>query len=402
MRYRAFGKTGLRVSALGFGAMRLPMDEAGPGPVLREDEAVATLRRAFELGVNYVDTGHGYCRGRSEPAVGRAVAGRREQVLVSTKSPLWLIRETGDWRRFLDDQLRIMDLEYLDIYYIHGLSWKSYEEKVRPLGLLREAERARDQGLIRHIGFSVHDRCENIVRLVDEGWAEVVLLQYNLLDQRNERAIAHARRRGLGVVVMGPVGGGSLGVESRKLRRLAPGGVRTTAELALRFVLANTNVSCALSGMGSVAMVEENAAVASRPSPLTPGELARLKEAIAETRGLADLYCTGCNYCMPCPAGVKIPQHFHLMNLKRVYGLGAYAEAAFRRMRPQGRAERCVDCGQCETKCPQHIPIRRQLREVIAVLGDGRAAAASTHKGRRRRARPKKRAARRAKATRRV
>jgi hypothetical protein len=397
MRYRTLGKTGIRVSVLGFGAMRLPTDEVGGRPVVREDESLRIIRRAFDLGVNYIDTGHGYGWGQSQPIVGRAVADRRDRICVSTKSPLWLIRETADYRRFLDEQRRAMGLEYIDIYYIHGLSWRTYEAKVRPLGLLREAERARRDGLVRHIGFSVHDRPENIRRLVDEGWAEAVLLQYNLLDQRSERVIGRARRRGMGVVVMGPVGGGRLGIASPRLRRLAPRGVKTTAELALRFVLANRSVSCALSGMGSMAMVEENAAIASRPAALLPQELRRLKEAMAEVRRLADLYCTGCNYCMPCPAGVRISEHFHLVNLKRVYGLGAYAHQAFERMKPQARADRCTGCGQCEPKCPQGIPIRRQLREAVAILSDSRPEAPAKRRRTGRRAAPvsKRRAKRR-------
>ena len=369
MQYRRLGNTGIEVSALGFGAMRLPMDETDGRHVVREAESIAIIHRAFELGVNYIDTAHGYCYDQSQQVVGKALAGRRAEVCLSTKSPLWLIKRTEEFREHLDRQLQRLGVDYVDIYYFHGMSGGAYDKKTKPLKLVDEMRKARDEGLIRHIGFSSHGEPHDLARIVDEGWAEVILCQYNLLDRRNEQAMARAAQRGVGVAVMGPVGGGRLGVPSPKLQALVPGGVATTAELALRFVLANPSVSCALSGMGTMAMVEANAAAASRDGALTAAELERIRASMEQIKKLADLYCTGCDYCMPCPEGVKIPANFALMNLHRVYGLTDYARRAYRELREEARASHCAGCGQCEDRCPQDIRIREQLKEVDAVLG---------------------------------
>ena len=201
-------------------------------------------------------------------------------------------------------------------------------------------------------------------------------VQYNLLDRRNEIPIAHANASGMGVIVMGPVGGGRLAAPSEQIRRLIPTPVASNAEVALRFVLSNPNVTCAISGMNTVEMVEENAAVASREAPLTLGERKAVEAALAEVTRLSELYCTGCRYCMPCPNEVNIPENFRLMNLHRLYGLTDYARAGYKHMsnpdRPKRgkKAEDCLECGECEPKCPQNIPIMEQLKEVAKELGE--------------------------------
>lgn len=371
MQYRNYGAAGIQVSVLGFGAMRLPMDGEGHTATVREEESIAMIHRAFERGVNLIDTAWGYCAEQSQRVVGQALNGWRDRVLVSTKAPVWLIESLDDYRRYFDEQLRRLQVDAIDIYYFHGLSIDVYERKIEPLGILEEALRAKAAGRIRHLGFSTHDTPENICRLIDGGWAEGILCQYNLLDQSNAPVLAHAHGKGLGTAVMGPVGGGRLGVHSPKLRALAGGKMRTTAELALRFVLANPHVSTALSGMESLAMVEENTTTASCETALSAGERESITAALEETRRLADLYCTGCTYCMPCPHGVNIPRNFELLNYARVYGLEAYAREAYRGMalKPEQRADHCGECGECEPKCPQKIPIRRQLKQVHDALG---------------------------------
>ena len=211
-----------------------------------------------------------------------------------------------------------------------------------------------------------------MIKLIDTGFFEGLLLQYNLLDRRNEDVIAHAAEKGLGVEVMGPVGGGRLGMSSEKLESLA--GVKSTPELALRFVLANPNVSIAFSGMSAMSHVEENCATASREDSLSAEELESIEQALRENQRLAELYCTGCDYCMPCPQNVGIPQAFAAMNMHRVWGLTAHAKGMYRRLGPNHRkgllqADACVECGQCEGKCPQNIPIIQQLKETHEALG---------------------------------
>lgn len=359
MQYRPFGNTGFNVSALGFGAMRLPQDE---------QEAIAVIRRALDLGVNYVDTAKVY--GESEVIVGKAIKGYpREQLYISSKHPVNDVDGAG-YRRGIEDSLRRLDLDYLDVYHLHGIGWKGYEELVLGKGLLDAMRQAKQDGLIRHIAFSFHDTPEALEKLILTGNFESVTLQYNLLDRANEAGMALARERGMGVVVMGPVGGGRLGGASEAIRKLIPGEVRSTPEAALRFVLANENVSTAISGMGSLAMVEENVATASRPEPLSHAEREQVAAMLVENARLADLYCTGCSYCMPCEQGVDIPGIFQLVNYYRIYGLEEYARQEYAGKVAKGKgADLCQECAQCEAKCPQHLQVMEQLREAHRILG---------------------------------
>ena len=215
-----------------------------------------------------------------------------------------------------------------------GISWKQYQERIDvKRGPLAAARRAQREGLIRHLSFSFHDSPDALIRLIDSGHFESMTVQYNLLDRANEPGIAHARERGLGVVIMGPVGGGRLAAFSPEINRLVPGGARSTPELALRFVLSNPGVCVALSGMSSVQMVEENVATASRVEPLSDDERVRMGQALDEIRKLADLYCTGCGYCLPCPNDVNIPKNFEYMNYHRLYGLQGLCAAGLRQPR---------------------------------------------------------------------
>ena len=368
MQYRKLGNLGYRISALGFGAMRLPMK----GDNVDEDLSIAIIHRAFEWGVNYIDSAHGYCNGQSEIVVGQALKGWRDKVWVSTKN--WKSdRPAGEWRAQLEEQLRKLDVEYIDIYHMHGIQWKLFEDYIsRPGMALEAALKAKEEGLIRHIAFSFHDTPEALEKLINTGCYESVTLQYNLLDRANTPGIALAHQKGMGVVVMGPVGGGRLGAPSAEVQALLPGGSKSTPEVALRFVLANSGVSCAISGMNTMAMVEENCATAAREEPLSATERAAIEAQLEEKKRLAELYCTGCNYCMPCPNGVNIPGNFHAMNMLRVYGLKGHAQWLYSQFNAEKEnnlpADACQECGLCEPKCPQHIHIIDQLKETARAL----------------------------------
>ncbi|MDD3925672.1 MAG: aldo/keto reductase [bacterium] len=370
MRYTKLGRTGIKVSRLGFGTMRLPMS----GNDINRDEAVPMLRRAVEIGVNYFDTAVGYCNGQSEAVLGEALQGLRDRVYISTKNPVWDHASPEIWRSTLDQSLSRMGIDYIDCYcVVHGMNWQIYTEKYDvPGGLGKAARRAYDEGLFKHFCISFHDTPENLVKLIDTGEFEVITLQYNLLDRSNEDAISYARSRGVGIVVMGPVAGGRLVHPSEKLMGALPG-VLSTPELAMRFVLSNPDVDLALSGMGSMQMLEENIAAASREQPMTVGEYGRVSELVEDLKRLSDLYCTGCNYCMPCPNGVDIPANFAAMNMDRAYGLRNLAAERYGELyKPEKeedrRASACIECGQCEPKCPQHIPIIKQLKETASAM----------------------------------
>lgn len=375
MQYTQFGKTGLMVSRLGFGCMRFPSREVDGKKVFDEEESIRMMHRAMELGVNYFDTAPGYCDTISEIIVGKGLKGKRDKVYLSTKYP----SETAsgdDLERRLNHSLKQLDTDYIDFYHFWGISLEKFEQRIdTPDGPMACALKMRDQGLIRHISFSFHDKPENMIEIIRRGQGVFasVLCQYNLLDRANEDAIAYAHEQGLGVTIMGPVGGGRLGAPSKVIQDLLPGKVQSSAEMALRFVMNNKNVNIALSGMSAMSMVEENAAVASNMEPLSQEEEQRIHTMMEENRRLAELYCTGCNYCMPCPKGINIPEIFKMMNYHRVYGLTQFAKDNYARIGKEEwmqfqNAAACVGCGACEKKCPQHLKIREQLRATHETL----------------------------------
>lgn len=375
MQYRDYGNTGIRLSALGFGAMRLPEVERNGKVEVDEEKSIQMIRRAFELGVNYIDSAYIYHDGYSEVVVGKAIKSWRDQVYLSTKSPGHLIKKPGDYRRILEEQLTRLREDYLDFYYFHGIGYQTFMETDQRSNWLKEAEQAKAEGLIKHITFSFHALPQELIQLVDLGIFSGVLCQYNFLDRSNEEAIAYAQSKGLGVAIMGPVGGGRIAGLPEKIRQELNLPVESNVELALRFVLANPNVNCALSGMGSLQMVEENARYAGNTAPLKTEEVGSINTLMQKYRKLADLYCTGCKYCLPCPKGIDIPSIFSFYNYYNVYELKEYARenyAGFGKSPwlPEIKADACIECGACEIKCPQKIKIREQLKEAHRVLGE--------------------------------
>ena len=364
MEYTVLGKTGLTVSRLGFGGMRFPMK----GDRIDRDLSIPMLHRAFDLGVNIVDSAVMYCNHDSQRLFGEAIEAWPGRVYVSTKNHHYDTTDEAGWWRNLEDSLRLFRVEAIDLYHHHNVNWKRYVEDIgSPNGVLRWMLRARDEGLVRHVCFSWHDTAENLKRMARTGHFEAVVLQYNLLDRSNEPAFEALREAGVGIIVMGPVGAGRLGVPTEALAKLLPD-ARSVPETALRFVLGNPYVSVALSGMGTVEQVEENARVASRREPLSKTERRRVTQILNRYKKLADLYCTGCRYCMPCPSGVNIPDAFMARIQQEVYGLETQARAHYNVT--ARNAVQCVACGKCLPKCPQGIDIVAQLRETIKALDD--------------------------------
>jgi predicted aldo/keto reductase-like oxidoreductase len=366
MRYRAYGATG-QISALGFGCMRLPEFERGGKWYVDEEKTTEMLRRAAALGVNYFDTGAVYCHRNSEAAVGKALQPIRKNVLVSTKLPIWDVKATGDYRRWLERSLAALRMDYVDYYHFWTLDRASFDEKVVGLGLLDEARKAKEEGLVRHISFSFHDVPGAIRHIIDRGERfETMLVQYNLLDRSNEEMIAYAAEKGLGVAAMGPVGGGRLAAP----KALQAGGnsMVLTYELALKFVLGNPNISCALSGMETMEMLLQNVALASDEAVLSPAEWRQIGESLEQLRRFSDLYCTGCAYCQPCPRGIDIPKLFSAYTHYHVYGLPEDAKRLFAEYLERAAFQNCSGCGACEAHCPQKLSVRRELQRVEEFL----------------------------------
>jgi len=374
MIYRDFGNTGVKISSLGFGCMRLPMTKVNGIDVVDEDRVTEMLKRAFELGVNYFDSAYFYNNGLSELAVGKAIKGFRDQIYISTKSPGHLVRKPGDYRRILEEQLKKLDIDSIDFYHFHGVGYDNFLETDKRSGWISDAQNAKSEGLIKHISFSFHDAPASMFKLIDLGLFESVLCQYSVVDRSNEEAMAYAKQKGLGVIIMGPLGGGRVAGLPIELTQKLGVKVKSNAELALRFVFANPNIDCALSGMGNIQMVEENAIISAGRNPLSPDEVEAINGIMKENEKLSDLYCTGCGYCLPCPQKVNIPQIFKMMNYYRIYDIkdyarNGYAEIGVNIWVPGTKADACIECGECETKCPQKIQIIDQLKDCLDVLG---------------------------------
>jgi len=370
MKYRNFGRLSWKVSALGFGVMRLPIinDDASE---IDESEAVRMIRYAIDRGVNYLDTAYPYHRGNSEILVGKALQdGYREKTRLVTKMPTWLINSQGDMDKYLDEQLARLKLNHVDFYLFHGLN-KERWQKLSQLRALEWAEKKIDEGKLEHLGFSFHDEYRIFKKIIDsyDGWT-LCQIQYNYMDehyQAGTRGLNYAASKGLAVVVMEPVAGGRLAIKPPKgIQELWNKAIidRTPAEWALQWVWSHPEVSVALSGMSTLEQVKENVESANRSGAniLTDEELNILSQVRRRYKRLGFIGCTGCRYCMPCPEGVNVPEIFSFYNeyfmrnrddeIKRQY---------WERITPESQAKRCARCGRCEELCPQNLRIREIL-----------------------------------------
>jgi hypothetical protein len=378
MLYRDFGKTGVKVSRLGFGAMRLPIekkDEKGPRSSITGIEASArVIRYGIEQGITYLDTAPFYCHSESETALGLAIQGwPRDRLYLSTKYPANGTQCGKCLRLRLELSLRKMQTDYIDFYHFWGISWDVFQREIAlPDGTMAAALKAKEEGLIRHISFSFHDKPASAIKLIDTGLFESMLIQYNLLDRQNAEPLQHAHAKGLGTVVMGPVAGGRLGTPSEVISKAT--GISSSAEVALRFIWANPDIDVALSGMENNRMVDENVATAIRAEPLSAAEVARVDALAEQNKKLLDLPCTGCGYCSPCPQGVAIPEIFRMQQWHSAFDLKEPARRDYQGLgkawaEKQKPATHCVECGECEPKCPQKIAIVTKLKEVHNLLG---------------------------------
>lgn len=369
MKYRTLGKTGVRVSVLGFGAMRLPQ-RSREGAV-DEPATAEMLRWAVDQGVNYVDTAYVYHAGHGEGVVGRALSGGyREKVHLATKLPIWSVEKLADCDRILDEQLARLQTGHIDFYLLHCLQ-KTYWPKLRDLGVLQWAERQQAAGRIRHFGFSFHDSYEAFVEIVDAYDWSCCQIQYNFVSeevQAGTRGLQYAAAKGLGVIVMEPLFGGTLANPPPSVQQLweAAGTDVRPADLALRWVWNQSEVSLALSGMNALEQVRQNVASAERSGAgtLTPAETELLARVRDEYQRLSPIPCTKCGYCLPCPSGVNIPVNFELYNQATVFQGSSQllCRNLYQGLRESERATACERCGTCEERCPQHLPVADLLQ----------------------------------------
>ncbi|MDL2226751.1 aldo/keto reductase [Deltaproteobacteria bacterium OttesenSCG-928-M10] len=385
---RTLGQTGVEAAPLGFGCMRLPLADPADNAKIDYDLARDMLRKAVDGGVNYVDTAWPYHGdggrmnpGESEPFVAWALKdGYREKVQLATKLPSWTIQNQKQMHHCLDRQLKRLDTACLDFYLLHNLSTAVWPY-LKDIGALKFLDEAMKDGRIKYPGFSFHDSYEVFEQIInDYDWA-VAQIQYNYIDvnyQAGRKGLELAAAKKIGVIVMEPLRGGFLiSFMPDEMKELLHS-VRpewSLADWSFRWLWQQPEVGVVLSGMSAMEQVEENLSIAEKgpAEPMTEKD----QEALTEVREFFEarlkLNCTGCGYCLPCPSGVNIPKNFSFYNQYYLMDsdvVRSRTQYYFRAQMPAGESfTNCVHCGQCEEKCPQHLPISDALHKVGEVFG---------------------------------
>ncbi len=368
MLYRKIEKTGDELSVLGFGAMRLPTKNGRPD----EKRATEQIRYAIDRGVNYIDTAIAYM---NEPLVGRVLSdGYREKVKLATKLPPWNVHKLEDMENTFKVQLDNFNTNYIDYYMLHGLNHNSWNKMIE-FGALDFLSKIKADGKILNAGFSFHGDKDTFKEIVDAYNWDFCMIQYNYLDEENQagtEGLKYAASKGLGVIVMEPFRGGNLTrnipTEIDELWNTSKT-KRTPPEWALRWVLNHPEVTCVISGMNEEEHIKENLRIAdeSYPNSLTTEELELIRKVRDKYRELMKTGCTGCHYCMPCPAGVDIPRCFELYDTANTFGNKRYGQLQYAiglGIINNGYASRCIKCRKCLEHCPQELPITDLLNDV--------------------------------------
>ena len=373
MKYRNFGKTGIKVPALGMGCMRLPVID-GDMNRIDEEKAIKLIRQAIDGGVTYVDTAWGYHGGNSEPLVAKALAdGYREKVQLATKLPVWLVKEPGDLDKYLNAQLERLNTDHFDFYLMHALNQKSWTT-IKENGVFEFIPKIKKDGRAKLVGFSFHDKYEVFEDITTSYDWDFCQIQYNLLDedyQAGLKGLKLAAGKGMGIIIMEPLRGGGLthnipdNIRS-EWDKLRP--KRTPADWSLNWLWDQKDVGILLSGMNEPEHVEENIKSASHSGIGTLSE--KNKTQLMKIR---DMYhdriiinCTQCAYCMPCPHGVDIPGNFRFLNQGSMLNDWTEAKRLFDLLLPEvKRASNCIACGACLEKCPQQLPIPQTMEMVV-------------------------------------
>jgi len=354
-------------------------------PTLGEDAssidetlAIRMMRTAFDMGVNYVDTAYPYHGGKSEIVVGKALKnGYREKVKVATKLPPWNVNTPSDLDRVFDEQREKLGVDTIDFYLLHCLN-KEFWPKLKGLDIFNWAEKKKTDGDITNFGFSFHDEYglfEEIILGYDQ-W-DFCQIQYNYMDteyQAGKQGLTLAAERGLGVIVMEPLKGGQLSLnpppppvadlwDQAEVRR-------TPADHALQWLWNQPEVSIVLSGMSTMEQVEQNiiSASGSGVGTLTPEEEELVEKARKAFERLIPIPCTACRYCLPCPDNVAIPAILRYYNEATMYGNADAARGGYTWLNPDKKADKCIQCGECEEKCPQKIEIIKWLEKADILL----------------------------------
>jgi len=373
MQYVPFGKLGFDVSRLGFGCMRLPTKKEGENDVIDRERAIPMIRHGIDSGITYVDTAYGYHNGESEIVTGLALKeGYREKVTLTTKLPTWKANEEADLNKLLDEQLKKLDVPYVDFYILHALNKDSFE-KMQAFHYKEFYKQALKDGRIKHTGFSFHDgkqAFETILKDYDN-WG-LAQIQFNYLDdqeQATEEGLKLAGKMGVPIVIMEPLRGGALATPPANVAQLISDhpSRRSAVEWAFAYVANYAEVATILSGMSTEEQLDDNLRIfeSLKVDGLTQADVAftaQLKQAYLSRMPIK---CTGCAYCVPCPQEVAIPRIFAAYNEMHKFDRPGNLAWGYRQQVEKGHdASKCVQCGACEAACPQQLPIIDWLQKV--------------------------------------
>ena len=334
MEYVTLGKTGLKVSRLGFGGI----------PIQRVDaEAAGKLLEAVRAaGITYIDTARGYTV--SEELIGQAIEGHRDQFVLATKT---MARDRDGMAKVIQTSLKNLRTDYIDLYQVHNPNLQQLEQVCAPGGALEALMEAKEAGKIGHLGLTAHS-AEVFEKALDLPWVETIMFPYNLVETQGEALMAKAAEKNIAVIAMKPLAGGAI----------------EDGHLALRYIRQNPNVTVLIPGMYCPEEVSKNVEAVSDSSPLSDEEKARIEEIRQQ---LGTNFCRRCNYCAPCTVGIGIPNVFLFQGYLRRYGLGDWARDRYNAMAV--KAGDCVECGACEERCPYHLPIREMMKAAAKDFG---------------------------------
>ena len=334
MEYRILGKTGLKVSAMGFGGIPIQRIDAAGTRVLME--------KLVEQGINYIDTARGYSV--SEAYLGEALEGIRDQFVIATKS---MARDKASMAKDIDISLSNLRTDYIDLYQVHNPSMAQLDQIIGADGALEALQDAKKAGKIGHIGLTAHS-AQVFARALELDWVETVMFPYNIVETQGEELIAKCAEKNIGFIDMKPLAGGAI----------------EDAALAMRFVASNPNVSVTIPGMAAVVELEQNLAAMNDTAPLSAAELEKIH---AIRRDLGTQFCRRCGYCAPCTVGIIIPNMFVFEGYLSRYGLADWAKGRYDAQ--EKTASDCIGCGVCETRCPYNLPIRDMLKRTAKAFG---------------------------------